>query len=506
VDWPISVKRRGAGMPNKFNLREQDFIFGIRVVFALCALILFTFAITEYKGAPYVYLVFSIASNGLIYFGFRKNAIFFDTFISLFLWLGFWLKLSVRVAFADSEFHESVGNFSGSGTEFDAALLATSVAFTGLMVASYLRAKFFFQYPTKVTSVTQHGLHQFYTKYRLFVLIAFAFLIVLVTVTNIYFGFYQRGSLTRTVLPFGLNGVYKWLILFGLASFSALIIKFEYFDNQKNSYLVAFLALFETFASNVALLSRGMILNSSALVYGFYRSSSLNRIKFRLQFFVVCSVVLIVLFAASVVGVNTLRSSAFYDSVSGTGTGTGTGPGTGGYSDAIAISRTTAHTKLLFLDRWVGIEGVLAVSSYSGKGWDLFWAGLQEKYHENRLSFYDSHLIVKDTPYINTDFSKHHFVSLPGVVAFNFYSGSFLFLFFSMLLAGFFAFLVELFVYKLGGRNLILCALIGQVVAFRYASFGYVPAQSYLLFGTIFLNVILIYLADKIFASWFRRN
>jgi len=53
---------------------------------------------------------------------------------------------------------------------------------------------------------------------------------------------------------------------------------------------------------------------------------------------------------------------------------------------------------------------------------------------------------------------------------------------------------------------MILCALIAQVVAFRYASFGYVPAQSYLLFGSIFLNVILLYLADKILISWYRNK
>ena len=75
-----------------------------------------------------------------------------------------------------------------------------------------------------------------------------------------------------------------------------------------------------------------------------------------------------------------------------------------------------------------------------------------------------------------------------------------------MFLAGLFAFLVELLVYKLGGRNIIFCAMIAQIIVFRYANFGYVPGQSYLLFGSIFLNVILIYLADKILVSWFRRN
>ncbi len=54
-----------------------------------------------------------------------------------------------------------------------------------------------------------------------------------------------------------------------------------------------------------------------------------------------------------------------------------------------------------------------------------------------------------------------------------------------------------MFVYKLSGANIILCSLMGQVVAYRYAHFGYVPAQSYLLFGSLFLNVLLIYFFDR---------
>jgi uncharacterized membrane protein len=65
-----------------------------------------------------------------------------------------------------------------------------------------------------------------------------------------------------------------------------------------------------------------------------------------------------------------------------------------------------------------------------------------------------------------------------------------------MFALGSFAAFVEFSVYKLGGMNVILCALLAQVVAFRFASFGYVPAQSYLLFGSLFLNIFIIYFAE----------
>jgi hypothetical protein len=150
------------------------------------------------------------------------------------------------------------------------------------------------------------------------------------------------------------------------------------------------------------------------------------------------------------------------------------------------------------------MEGVMSVSSSSKLGWDLWAEAWQEKYSENAMSFYDKNLIK--SIYSNTDFTKHHFISLPGVVAFCFYPGSFLLLFGCMFLLGLFAALVEMSVYKLGGNNLILCSLMAEVVAYRFASFGYVPAQSYLLFGTIFLNLFIIYFFDKFIGVWSNRK
>ena len=43
--------------------------------------------------------------------------------------------------------------------------------------------------------------------------------------------------------------------------------------------------------------------------------------------------------------------------------------------------------KVLFLDRWVGIEGVMAVSSYPQLGWDFLFRAWQEKISDNVTSF-----------------------------------------------------------------------------------------------------------------------
>jgi len=449
-----------------------------RCLYSIYALIflLFVLAFLEYPGQGYIYILFTIVSNTLLYFGFRRNAIFFDTFIGVFFWLGFWLKLTIRVAFMDGKFHNAVGNFDGSGLAFDQALLVTSCGLVGLLAFSIIREKFIFTYPKKPDGIPDVGLFKFYENHRKLVLLGFVILFVSVAITNFYYGIYQRGAIPRTVLPYGLGGVYKWLLLFGLASVSALILRFEFMLNKKTTYPVVIFSLMESFFSNVSLLSRGMILNTGALFYGVIKNLKLDSIKSSARFLAISFSIFVILFGSSLVAVNYIRS------------------GENKNLDAI----TTHH--LFFIDRWVGIEGVMAVSSYPEQGWDLWNQGWQETYSDNKTSFYNLNLIT--TPYLKIDKTKYHYVSLPGILAFCFYPDSFPFLFVCMFLLGGIAAAIEISVFKLGGKNVILCALLVQVVAYRYAHFGYVPRQSYLLFGALYLNLLLFYFSNKFLIYW----
>lgn len=69
----------------------------------LLSLLILLFALSLVAGFRYpgdwgAYLAFSVAANAFLLAGFRRRALFFDTFVGVFLWLGFWLKLSIRVA------------------------------------------------------------------------------------------------------------------------------------------------------------------------------------------------------------------------------------------------------------------------------------------------------------------------------------------------------------------------------------------------------------------------
>ncbi len=463
----------------------------------LAFVLVLTFAAgLRYEGHWFIYLLFTLLANTLLANGFRKNAIFFDTFIGIFLWLGFWLKFSVRVAFTSGVFHEPVGAFGGSVEAFDKVLMISSCGFLALLVASIIRGRFF-TYSAEPSPCDQSGLFRFYQVYRTYCIAVFLGIVVSVAVSNLWLEIYQRGMVARTILPFGLNGVYKWLLQFGLASISALIIRFEIELNHNISLIAIFAPLLEGFFSNVSLLSRGMILNSTALGIGGLRVISAMRARInRLNIFLAL-VSFVILFLASLFVVNYIRATNF----------SGGGSPVNFFEKSSVSVRDTGHIyKAMFLDRWVGIEGVMAVSSSPALGWDLWRDAWNERFQEGRLSLYDSRFI--DSPYkgSETDKPKNHFVSLPGVIAFMYYPGSFWFLFLGLIAMGLLASLLEIATFRFAGQNWVLCSLIAQVVAYRLSGFGYVPGQSYLLFGAVLVNILAIFFTDRVLSYFFVTN
>ena len=461
----------------------------IGIVSVAMILILGAVAGQNYAGHWGVYLVFSLTSNFLLFSGFRSRALFFDTFIGVFLWLGFWLKFSIRVAFSGGVFNESVGAFDGSAESFDTVLWVASIGTCSLFFASFVRERLF-SYPDKSPGCERSALFLFYRNHRYLVVISYLVLVLFVALTNVWLEIYQRGMISGTVLPFGLNGVYKWALQFGLASVAALIVRFEVEIGHKLTPLAIAVPIMEGFLSNTAMLSRGMVLNSSGIALGVLRI--MFSLKMRVSRLSIGASVFLfaLLFLISVLVVNYIRIASF-------------NPGEEGVRSQTSEA-TRSMTTPLFVDRWVGIEGLMAVSSSRIQGWDLWRLAWEERFQEGVPTLYDRELISSQYTDSARDRSRNHFVSLPGIVAFLYYPGSIVFLCAALIVVAWFAAFLEIATYLYCGRNWILCALFAQVIAFRYASFGYVPAQSYLLFGSLVLNGVLIFGADRAFQIYYR--
>jgi hypothetical protein len=474
-------------------------------VFSLAVLVLAIATTMRYPGAAHIYILFTIAFNALLFLGFREDRIFFDTFIGIFMWLGFWMKFSVAIVFVNVGFAEPVGNFDFSGAAFDHALLVSSCGAMALIAASFIRQRFF-RYASAKPAKLFGALEAVYQRFRRRLWIAFFLVIILVAGSNIYLGIYQRGMVPKTVLPFGLSGFYTLLLLFGLASFSAVLLNFE-FKVKSSPYVVALLCVMETFFSNASMLSRGMILNGTALFIGAAESAKGLGLRLSARFVIVIAGVFVALFLVSVSTANYLRAYAYSRAdfqIASVVTSDDGGGGLGKNSLGQNIAETIPLA--FFINRWIGVGGVMAVTSYDKLGWELWRNALAERYNRIGTSLYDRVIVAKDTAYLGSNMATKHFISLPGIIAFFYYPGSLVFLFAAMLGVGLLAACIEISVYKLGGGNVILCALLAQVIAGRYIHFGYVPYRSYLLLTGIYLVVFSLLVADKVLSAFFSNN
>lgn len=438
---------------------------------------------TYLKDSILEYLFFCLISNLYFFMGFRKKSMFYETFLATFLWLGFWLKISLRVSFNNSMFYSPIGNFNFSYEQWSGVFITVSIAILTLIIFSLIREKFFYYDKTNHSHNHISHFQFFYKKNRKIILCSFILFVILVTTLNAQWGIYQRGEITKTFLPYGLNNFFKLLLLYGFTSISTLFISYEIKLRNKVSILLYSIFNLETFFSSVSMLSRAMILNTSAVAWGILRSFNIRREKIGYKSLLIFSFITFLLFSSSIIAVSQLRKKMFIDSKATNALNT------------INISQTANHTLDLILGRWVGAESMFAVQGYKNRGFGLLYEALNEEYSQNKMSFFDKNFIK--SPYINTDFEKHHFVTLPGFIAFLAYTDSLVFIFLSCLVLSLICFSLEFLSFKVSNKNIIFCSLIGYFLSFRLTHFGYVPNRSYLFLTAL----LLIILFPKIF-NW----
>ena len=125
------------------------------------------------------------------------------------------------------------------------------------------------------------------------------------------------------------------------------------------------------------------------------------------------------------------------------------------------------------------------------------FAAFNEKASKENPTFYEINFDLRENQISKDIYKNVKGNTLPGIIAFMYYSGSYYILFISIFLITIFSSVLEFIAFKLSSQNLIFSALIGQVIAFRFTHFGYLPNQTYLLFGSIFITIIFLYLISS---------
>ncbi|MES2686089.1 MAG: hypothetical protein V4706_04655 [Pseudomonadota bacterium] len=150
---------------------------------------------------------------------------------------------------------------------------------------------------------------------------------------------------------------------------------------------------------------------------------------------------------------------------------------TGGFVDRVSA---------LAVDRWIGIEGVMATVGHPSKSMDLFITALLERSAGDQASRYQ---VISNSGYGDADASKYRFATLPGATAFFYFSGALWWVFLGMTMLSVAMFIAEHLARRLTG-NALLCALVGMNAANAVAQLGVVPRQLLIHFGMIAIAVI----------------
>lgn len=449
-------------------MKQKITLFVAIVIFAL-----FLAAVSQYEGNKLIFSLFSLSFNVLLFKGFYRQKFYFESFISAMMWLGFWLKMTIHIIMNNNHFLEATGNFNFSAHAFDRVLCVSSVGCLGLLSSIFL-ISFFHKYKTiSLRKVQISKVSNLYEQLRKVIFILFALLVLAVAFSNFYFGIYQRGSVSHVSVPFFLKSALTWLLLSGLAVGAATLIYWEILF-RKSPVAALILSMYESLLTNMSMMSRGFVLNTIPQIWATYRS---YKMSFKQKLIV--SITFIFFMTFSIGGVGALRVMRF---------SSGTTP-----QNLINKGAVHINTWALFIDRWVGVEGVMSVSSYPNLGWDLWKRAWQERPFETGTSFYDKEIgkSYYSTNYSESEITKYHLVTLPGIVAFLYYPGSFIFLFLGMLVLTSVALICEIVVQKLAG-NPILTALFAESMAYRLMHFGYLPQQAHMYFVAFGLNIILV--------------
>ena len=474
-----------------------------RIFFCLISITLLPFGITNYTGNKFVYLVFTLLSIFSVLFSFRNKSIAFESFFSLLIWLGFWFKITVQMSFLNSQFPEGFGSFDFTPASYDELLIVTSIAIIGFLSSTILREKFIFCYTKEANTKHDSDYLIFYNKYRKQIIYFYYFLFLIISIMNFIFVFYQKGTVPEIKLPLNLNYLFTWSFMFGLSSIASIFIFFEFKFKKKNENLFLKIGLLETFFSSISILSRAMIFNGTALIFGFYRLVEFGNIRIIKKKFIIYFLILLTMFVLSLFIVSKVRQNKEFN----------VGHHVHTYIPEFKPDKIISKNQILVIEganeaikeinhimfliagRFVGAEGLMATIGDKSLGFSTFFESFKEEFNFSN-SFYEKK--IKKSIHEYSKNPSTYTIYTPGVVAFLYYTKSNIFVYLGILILCVFCSIIERAAFQISFGNYVLSYLIGNVLAYRLAHFGYMPQNSYKIILAIIFNLILVYFIIKI--------
>lgn len=412
-----------------------------------------------YPGASSMFIFFSAVFLILLRQSIFSNSTFIK-FAGILLFLGFWMKFVVHLTLGYPEVSwigfEPWGQFDWNPESWDRVLLIASTGGLGV-ICSGLIGKII---ETRSISAGYSLLREETLPRRLQFLAGLIFVASIVfTWLNLSFGLQQIGLVPRTILPWPLNAAIYWMQTSGLA---LLLTAYAHRAIKTRNGVIGsiLLAMIEAMSSGIAILSRAIFpFHYGPFLWGLW----LGRRRVAGNFYkIMVSAVLIgaLGFVISTHMITILRSDYYSDLPSRIETNSN-------FRSSVRPS-TASVISTLFVDRWIGIEGVMSIESWPNKGMNLLRDGFFEKRRIGEHTLYQQ---ICGSHYVTMNPEKYQFGSLPGPIAFLFYSGSLVVVFLGMVTLTLCGLFIEQ-ICKSRDENTFLNSYVGIFLANLFAQVG----------------------------------
>lgn len=478
----------------------------LKIVLGVLWLLLFFAGLLNFAGSQLVYTLFSITSLTMLLSGVYRQASYGYLFLVVFLWLGFWFKLTANfLLFGYFPFGEPVGRFNSSVDAWNQVLWIAMAGSMGAMLGRFIYELF----RLKISINTSPAIApSWYPAVRMWLWAGILLASAGLAIFNIFYGIHQIGIVPRTILPWPLNGLIAWMLNIGSALAIAVLIWWDT-TAKKNVTLPLYAMLGESFLSTVSVISRSAFpFHAIPPILALIGRKEASQRYSRKQVLLLLAT-FAVLFLASIAAVSFLRDYQYAASkaiptpapisvMAPTAATVEHIPADALAPPAKAISsfRLILIHQLL-VNRWIGLEGVMAVSSHAEKSSVLFWEMLTEKREAGKVSAYQN---ISNSGYQSAD-GKYQFASMPGISGFLYYRGSLWLVVLGLASLAVFTMASERIIFLLT-RNPLLCSLYGMTLANTIAQFGMTPRQDIPQYLMIYAAILAIWFVQSRFFTW----
>lgn len=464
-------------------------------------LALFFSGLSHYNGSTFLYVTYSLVSLLLLASAFVKSIGFGYIFFATFLWLGLWFKLTVNfLLLGFFPFGEAVGNFDCSAEAWDRVLLIITLSMLGVLFSRLLCLKIS---PLKETYQESQWTRAplWYPSKRKLIWLLLILTIIIVSIFNYIYGVHQIGMTPQTIFPWPGNALISWFLNIGAAIAVSTLISWDIAIGENLAW-PSLAILFEALVTGVSIFSRSTYpfhTIPQIFALSIQRNKLLIYSTIKKYFFVV---LYMALFVISIAAVSLLRDRQYIFSkatalplstvITNDSTCTSSSKNNASSANIPISSFRPILFHQLVINRWIGLEGILAVSSYPDRSMSTIKNMLLEKRELGKATAYQT---VSNSAYQAAD-EKNQFASMPGITGFLYFGGTFWIVFIGMMIVTLFIIFTEILIFKMT-KNPLICSLYGILLANTFAQFGTTPRQDIPQYLMFYLTVITLWGIQK---------